>query len=150
MTTGAKGTRSGALAPFERHAPFRRPSDEMTQPTILICDDEESLRELIRLSLDGEYAFVEAADGDECIAVARRELPDLVVLDLMMPRRGGVEVLREIRRDEALARTPVLVITADPALGEQARAAGASLVIVKPFTPVGLSAAVTELLGKGS
>jgi two-component system, OmpR family, alkaline phosphatase synthesis response regulator PhoP len=150
VTTGAKGTRSGALAPLGRHAPFRHPTDEMTQPTILICDDEESLRELIRLSLDGEYAFVEAVDGDECIAVARRELPDLVVLDLMMPRRGGLDVLREIRRDEALARTPVLVITADPALGEQARAAGASLVIVKPFTPVGLSAAVTELLGKRS
>ena len=150
MTTGAKGTIASLRAPFRRPMPSRRPTQEMPRPTILICDDEQALRELIRLSLEGEYAFVEAADGDECLEVTRAELPDLVILDLMMPRRGGVEVLEELRADEALAPIPVLVITADPALGEQARAAGASLVIVKPFTPVGLSAAVTELLGKGS
>ena len=148
MATGAKATRSGR-APHRSRAPSRRSTEKMPQPTILICDDEEALRELIRLSLDGTYAFVEAANGDECLDVARAELPDLVVLDLMMPRRGGLEVLGELRRDEALARTPVLVITADPALGEQARVAGASLVVVKPFTPAGLSAAVADLLGDG-
>jgi CheY-like chemotaxis protein len=148
VTTGAKRARSRLWAPLRRHGPARRPSEEMTQPTILICDDEEALRELVRLSLDGEYAFVEAADGDECLAVARSELPDLVILDLMMPRRGGLEVLAELRQDDELALTPVLVITADPVLGEQAGAAGASLVVVKPFTPAGLSGAVAELLGK--
>jgi CheY-like chemotaxis protein len=147
VTTGAKGTRAGSQALMRRRLPSRRPIQEMPRPTILICDDEKALRELIRLSLEGEYTFVEAEDGDECLEVARRKLPDLVVLDLMMPRRGGLEVLAELRRDEALARIPVLVITADPALGEQARGAGASLVVVKPFTPVGLSAAVAELLG---
>src|ERR687883_1729743 len=130
VTTGAKGRRAGSRRPIRRRVPFRRSTDSMTQPTILICDDEEALRELIRLSLEGEYAFVEAEDGDECLAVARAELPDLVVLDLMMPRRDGLEVLAELRRDAELARTPVLVITADPILGEQARTAGASLVVV--------------------
>jgi CheY-like chemotaxis protein len=148
VTTGAKGTRFSLRSPFRRRAPSRRPIQEMPKPTILICDDEEALRELIRLSLENEYAFVEAADGDECLEVTRAERPDLVILDLMMPRRGGVEVLEELRADESLAPIPVLVITADPALGEQARAAGASLVVVKPFTPVGLSAAVAELLGE--
>jgi CheY-like chemotaxis protein len=147
VTTGAKGTRAGLQAPFRRRLPSRRPVYDMPRPTILICDDEKALRELIRLSLEGEYAFIEAGDGDECLEVARRKLPDLVVLDLMMPRRGGLDVLAELRRDAELARTPVLVITADPTLAEQARGAGASLVVVKPFTPVGLSAAVAELLG---
>ena len=147
MATGAKATGSGPRAPLRSRVRSRRSTEKMPQPTILICDDEEALRELIRLSLEGEYEFVEAADGDECLEVAHSEQPDLVVLDLMMPRRGGLEVLAELRRDEELAQTPVLVITADPALGEEARGAGASLVIVKPFTPVGLSAAVAELLG---
>jgi CheY-like chemotaxis protein len=147
VATGAKGTRANLRAPFRRRVPSRRPIQEMPKPTILICDDEEALRELIRLSLEDAYAFVEAADGDECLEVTRAELPDLVILDLMMPRRGGVEVLEELRADDALAEIPVLVITADPALGEQARAAGANLVIVKPFTPVGLSSAVAQLLG---
>jgi CheY-like chemotaxis protein len=148
VATGAKETRANLRVPLRRRVPFRRPIHEMPKPTILICDDEDALRELIRLSLEGEYAFVEAADGDQCLQVTRAELPDLVILDLMMPRRGGVEVLEELRADEALAQIPVLVITADPALGEQARTAGASLVVVKPFTPVGLSAAVAELLGE--
>jgi CheY-like chemotaxis protein len=147
VATGAKGTRANLRAPLRRRVPSRRPIQEMPKPTILICDDEEALRELIRLSLEDEYAFVEASDGDECLEVTRAELPDLVILDLMMPRRGGVEVLEELRADDELAQIPVLVITADPALGDQARSAGASLVVVKPFTPVGLSSAVAELLG---
>ena len=148
MATGAKQTGAVPVVPHRHRAPSPRPLQEMPRPTILICDDEQALRELIRLSLEGRYRFVEAADGDECLEVARRKLPDLVVLDLMMPRRDGLEVLAELRRDAALARTPVLVITADPILGEQARASGASLVVVKPFTPVGLAAAVAELLGE--
>jgi CheY-like chemotaxis protein len=80
--------------------------------TVLICDDEPSLRELIRVSLDGAYSFAEADDGEKSLEIARRLKPDVVILDIMMPRRNGLEVLSELRRDEGLAATAVIVLTA--------------------------------------
>ena len=114
--------------------------------TVLICDDEPALRELIRVSLNGRYDFAEAYDGVECLDVARRIRPDVVVLDMMMPRRNGIEVLAELRADEALADTPVIVLTAQPAAREEALRGGATRVMVKPFTPDEISAAVEEVL----
>ena len=114
--------------------------------TVLICDDEPALRELIRVSLEGDYEFAEADDGEESLAVARRLRPDLVILDVMMPRRNGIEVLSELRRDEALASTPVIVLTAQPASREQALREGADRVLEKPFVPDDINAAVEEVL----
>src|SRR5919206_2041310 len=99
--------------------------------TVLICDDEPSLRELIRISLDGPYRFVEAHDGESSLEIARRERPDVVVLDMMMPRRSGLEVLSQLRQDEELADIPVIVLTAQPATREPALREGADVVMVK-------------------
>jgi len=104
-------------------------------PTVLICDDEPSLRELIRVSLDGPYRFAEADDGEESLEMARRLRPDVVILDMMMPRLSGLEVLEELRRDETLAGTAVIVLRQ-----------GADLVMVKPFEPEQIMAAVEEVL----
>jgi CheY-like chemotaxis protein len=118
--------------------------------TVLICDDEPSLRELIRVSLEGPYRFVEADDGEESLEVARKIRPDLVILDVMMPRRNGLDVLTELRRDGDLAETPVIVLTAQPAMREDALEHGANLVMNKPFTPDEISSAVEEVLaGRG-
>jgi CheY-like chemotaxis protein len=114
--------------------------------TVLICDDEPSLRELIRISLDGPYRFVEADDGELSLELARREHPDIVILDMMMPRRSGLDVLSAIRQDKELADTPVIVLTAQPATREQALSAGANVVMVKPFEPEQIAAAVEEVL----
>ena len=114
--------------------------------TVLICDDEPSLRELIRVSLDGDYDFAEADDGLECVEVARRVRPDVVVLDLMMPRRSGLEALADLRGDAALADTAVIVLTAQPASRDDALRGGADLVIDKPFTPDAITAAVEQVL----
>jgi CheY-like chemotaxis protein len=114
--------------------------------TVLICDDEPSLRELIRISLDGPYEFVEADDGEESLELARRVRPDVVILDMMMPRRSGLEVLSELRQEEELADTPVIVLTAQPATREQALEGGADVVMVKPFEPEEIATAVEELL----
>lgn len=114
--------------------------------TVLICDDEPSLRELIRVSLVGPYEFVEADDGEESLELARRVRPDVVILDMMMPRRTGLEVLTELRREEQLADTRVIVLTAQPGTREQALRAGADLVMVKPFEPEQIAAAVEEVL----
>ncbi len=114
--------------------------------TVLICDDEPSLRELIRVSLVGPYRFAEADDGEQSLEVARRLHPDVVILDMMMPRRSGLEVLAELRRDEAFADTAVIVLTAQPGTREEALREGADLVMVKPFEPEQIMAAVEEVL----
>jgi CheY-like chemotaxis protein len=116
--------------------------------TVLICDDEPALRELIRVSLDGRFSFVEAHDGVECLDLARQLRPDHVVLDMMMPRLNGLEVLSELREDEQLAGTPVIVLTAQPASQDDAIRGGASRVMLKPFTPDEISAAVEEVLAE--
>jgi DNA-binding response OmpR family regulator len=115
--------------------------------TVLICDDEPSLRELIRISLDDDaYSFAEADDGEKSLELARRLRPDVVILDVMMPRRSGLEVLREIRGDAEISTTPVIVLTAQPATKEEAVRAGANIVMVKPFEPAQIAAAVEEVL----
>jgi CheY-like chemotaxis protein len=114
--------------------------------TVLICDDEPSLRELIRISLDGPYRFVEADDGEESLELARSVRPDVVILDMMMPRLSGLEVLSQLRREEGLSETPIIVLTAQPATREQALSAGADIVMVKPFEPEQIIAAVEEVL----
>jgi DNA-binding response OmpR family regulator len=116
--------------------------------TVLICDDEPSLRELIRVSLDGPYQFVEADDGEESLELARSVRPDVVILDMMMPRRSGLEVLNALRRDQELADMRVIVLTAQPATREQALHAGADIVMVKPFEPEQIAAAVREVLAE--
>lgn len=116
--------------------------------TVLICDDEPSLRELIRVSLDGPYEFVEADDGEESLELARRVRPDVVILDMMMPRRTGLEVLTALRQEEDLADTRVIVLTAQPATRDQALRAGADVVMVKPFEPEQIAAAVRGVLAE--
>ena len=71
--------------------------------TVLVCEDEPALRELIRVSLNDAYELAEADDGVECLEIARKLPPDLIVLDMMMPRLNGLEVLEGLRQDEKLA-----------------------------------------------
>ena len=118
-------------------------------PTILVCDNEEALRGLVRATLDtGAYRIVEARDGDEGLAVARSERPDLIVLDMMMPGRTGVDVLTELRADEAFAETRVVMLTARAQVADRnaASTAGADRFLTKPFSPLELMSMVEELL----
>jgi CheY-like chemotaxis protein len=116
--------------------------------TVLICDDEPSIRELIRVSLDGPYRFAEANDGAESLELARRLRPDVVILDMMMPRLNGLEVLAELRQDEGFSGTAVIVLTAQPGTREEALRQGADRVMVKPFEPQQITAAVEEVLAE--
>jgi CheY-like chemotaxis protein len=117
-----------------------------TSKTILICDDEPTLRELVRASLDGGYEFVEASDGVVALQLARELAPDAVILDLMLPRLSGLKVLAEMRAEEDLRDIPVLVITAWNDTEEAAFAAGADRFLAKPFHPDDLRTAVEALL----
>jgi two-component system phosphate regulon response regulator PhoB len=120
----------------------------MTQPLVLICDDEPPLRELIRVSLGDAYRFVEAGTVADSIDAVQAERPDLVLLDLMLPGGSGLDVLRVIRGEATLADTPVLVVSAwsDEANRTAADSAGADEFIGKPFAPDHLAARVEELL----
>jgi DNA-binding response OmpR family regulator len=113
--------------------------------TILICDDEPALRELIRASMDDGYEFAEASDGIIAMELAREVSPDLVILDLMLPRLSGLEVLARMNEDERLKDVPVLVITAWNETREDVLSAGADEFVAKPFDPEDLRAAVNRL-----
>ena len=121
-------------------------------PTVLVCDDEPVLRALVRASLDGACTVVEAADGEESLELARSVRPALIIIDMMMPGRSGLEVVGDLRRDPELAAIPVLMLTARAQATdrEQALAAGVDRFVSKPFSPSELAATVAELLGQGN
>lgn len=119
------------------------------RPKILICDDEDVLRSLVRASLArGDYELLEARDGEEAVAVAKAERPGLVLLDMMMPARTGVEVLEQLRADPETRATPVIMLSARTQENDRAAAnqAGATLFLPKPFSPTELAALVEETL----
>jgi CheY-like chemotaxis protein len=119
--------------------------------TILICDDQPALRELVRGVLEiGPYDMHEARDGQEAVEQAEALLPDLILLDLMMPVMDGLQVLERVRANPALARTPVVVLTASTRTADRdaiEQAEGAHL-LVKPFSPLQLLELVEELLAE--
>lgn len=116
------------------------------RPMLLICEDEEPLRELIRVSLGGDFDYVETADGRDVLELVAEHRPSAVVLDLMLPGTSGLEVLRELRADPVLAPTPVVAVSAWVHLEPEALGAGADRFVTKPFDPDGLHAIVAELV----
>lgn len=107
--------------------------------TMLIVDDAEVNREILKLLFHSDYAILEAEDGEEALAVLERcrGSVDIVLLDLMMPRLSGMELLRKKRELDCLRDVPVVVITSSGALDDQIKAFeyGASDFVVKPFVP---------------
>lgn len=118
-------------------------------PTILICDDEPNLRELMRVSLGDDYSFAEANDVPASFELTKRLRPALVLLDIMMPGGSGLDVVERLRADPELADIPVVVVSAFATESDRqaAHAAGATGFLRKPFDPQELEALVRELLG---
>jgi DNA-binding response OmpR family regulator len=113
-------------------------SEPSQPPTILVADDEPDVLELVgyRLSRSG-FTVVEACDGEEALARALDHVPDLAVLDVMMPKLDGYELTRRLRAADATQRVPVILLTAraqesDIATGFEA---GADDYLRKPFNP---------------
>jgi two-component system OmpR family response regulator len=117
------------------------------QKTILICEDDSNLRTLVRLALGDGYRFLEAADGQMVVELARSARPDLIVLDLMLPGKSGFDVLSDLRREQAVGRTPVVVMSAWSHSDVAVINAGADRFVPKPFDPEELRNIVMELLG---
>ena len=126
---------------------------ERVRHKILVVEDEADIRELLRYSLNQEgYAVEEAADGAEALERIARRAPDLVMLDLMLPRMSGLEICRRLRSDPETARLPVIVVTAkgaevDRVLGLEM---GADDYVVKPFSPREVVARVKALLRRAN
>ena len=115
---------------------------------ILIADDTENGRELVRTVLEATgYQVFEAKDGMEAVAAARQVRPDLIILDLHMPKLDGFGVVEELHRDGALA-TPIMALTASAMMGdeERAMAVGFTSYITKPIRLSALRAEVERLL----
>jgi two-component system alkaline phosphatase synthesis response regulator PhoP len=110
-------------------------------PTVLIVDDEQHIRLLIEQTLeeleDDGVELLTASDGDEALDVVANHHPDLVFLDVMMPKRNGFEVCRVIKDDPATAATTVILLTAKGQAydREQGMDAGADQYLTKPFDP---------------
>ena len=117
--------------------------------TILIVEDEKEIRDLLAHYLRKEgFSPVLASDGETAILKARKEKPDLVLLDILLPNVDGLEVLRAIRSDETIGRTPVVMLTAkgdetDRVVGLEL---GADDYIPKPFSPREVVARIKAIL----
>ncbi len=124
-------------------------SDFGERQKVLVIEDERDIRELVRVSLAGEgFSTIEAGDGDLGIALARRERPVAVILDLMLPGISGLEVCRRLRAEEGTASIPVVMVTArtgeaDKIVGLEI---GADDYVTKPFSPRELAARVKAVL----
>jgi len=127
----------------------RQPSAPGERRKVLVIEDERDIRELVRVNLEAEgFQVLEAADGELGLALVKRERPAAVILDLMLPGLGGLEVCRRIRAGESTARMPVVVLTARSAEADKVVGLeiGADDYVTKPFSPRELTARVKALL----
>jgi len=124
----------------------------VTDASLVLCaDDDEDILSLVSLRLQrAGFEVVTAADGDEAVEIARARRPAVAVLDVMMPKRTGYEVLAELRNDETLREMKVILLSARVQEGDVARGmeAGADAYLAKPFKARDLVSKVQELLGE--
>ena len=122
----------------------------LTPMKVLVVDDEEDVRYVARLSLDrvGGMNVVEAASGEEGVARAKKDQPDVILLDMMMPGMDGAATFHELRACEDTREIPIVFITAKSMTSEARRltSLGARGVITKPFDPLQLANELTAIL----
>lgn len=116
---------------------------------VLVVDDDPFIRKLIATTLEdvGEVRVVEAGDGEEALEMVDREHPELVLLDILMPRLDGIEACRRMRAQPGGDDVPIVMLTASDRAGDESRAAeaGADRYLRKPFSPLDLLRLVEEL-----
>lgn len=120
---------------------------------ILIAEDERDIRDLIAFTLQyAGYEVITTANGEEAIAAAKNEIPDLVMLDVRMPRMTGYEVCRVLKSNKKTQHIPIVFLSAKGQETEVKNGleAGATDYILKPFSPQQLATRVEELLTRPS
>ena len=110
----------------------------MSNKTILNVEDNEYNLKIVRQLLSRtSYRLIEAVDGEQGVATAHFELPDLILMDIQLPKLSGLEATRQLRADPKTAHIPIIVITSFALSGdsEKAKDAGASAYLAKPYSP---------------
>ena len=128
---------------------LRTPTQLEALRTVLIADDESSIRLLVHATIESDdFAVMEASNGAEAWALIQQYKPGLVLLDVQMPGRSGLEVLRLIKADPGLKATRVILLTskAQETDVEVGLMAGADFYLTKPFSPLDLLTRVEEAL----
>lgn len=123
----------------------------MQRKKILVVDDEEDLVNFVKLRLQGNnYQVVAASDGEEALKVFAQEKPDLVLLDILMPKLDGFQVCQKLKADPAAANIPIIMLTAKDRAADikLAKESGADAYIIKPFDAVTLLLNIKEQLHK--
>jgi len=121
----------------------------MTAKTILYVEDNEANRKLVRLLLTNTtYRLIEAFDGEEGVTQALEARPDLILMDVQLPKISGLEATRRLRAEPATAKTPIIVITSFALSGDdlKAKEAGASAYLAKPYGPRDLLALIRNIV----
>jgi two-component system, cell cycle response regulator DivK len=121
----------------------------MKPKTILYVEDNEFNRKIVRqLLAHTSYRLREAGDGEQGLAAALQEPPDLILMDVQLPKLSGLEATRRLRADPRTAAIPIIVITSYALSGdaEKARDAGATAYLAKPYSPRDLLARIREIL----
>ena len=120
----------------------------MSTKTILYVEDNEVNRRVVQdLLRRTSYRLIEAADGEAGVEAARRERPDLILMDIQLPKVSGIEATRILRSEPATAETPVIAITSFALTGDEqlAREAGATAYLAKPYSPRDLLELIRKL-----
>jgi DNA-binding response OmpR family regulator len=118
---------------------------------VLVIDDEPDVLLLCRVNLQyAGHEVIEAPDGERGMDLAVSSAPSLIVLDVMLPRRDGLSVLRELSENPATASTPVVLLTAKAQVDDQLRGwrAGCSEYVTKPFSPAALADLIVEVAAR--
>jgi two-component system phosphate regulon response regulator PhoB len=121
----------------------------MLAKTILLVDDDPDIREIVRIVLEDQGRTIfEAGTGIEGLQIAKQELPDLIILDWMMPGMEGIDVARALGRETETGGIPIIMLTSRDADSdfEQSREAGVFAYLVKPFSPLQLVNTVDSAL----
>ncbi|MEM1307887.1 MAG: response regulator [Cyanobacteria bacterium P01_D01_bin.71] len=122
----------------------------MASKRILIIDDEADIREATQICLEitGHWEVLKASSGQEGIAIATNEIPDAILLDIMMPEMDGLTILKKLQTNTKTRRIPVIILTAKAQSSEQRqfRQLNVSSVITKPYDPLTLSDQISMAL----
>ena len=124
----------------------------MSAKTILYVEDNEFNRKIVRdLLKRTAYALIEANDGEAGVATALEKRPDLVLMDIQLPKISGIEATRRLRADPATAATPIIAITSFALSGDdqKAKEAGATAYLTKPYSPKELLTLIRSILPEG-